>query len=598
MTSLLARWFALYRNRPHSLAQVAHLGGAAAAGVFGSFLLVAYLIISGNSEEVSSPALLTAFFLMVSVLLTALLFLLFWVLPFRFAKLIAVGIVSYAMVALALDVVLPIGIGELEEGTESAPPAPLWASLVQIASTLGLAAVVWRLPSPLIGRLGWVLAAVIVASTISPLVIQYAFKPQQPAVASPAEGPPPYNIYHVVFDGYYGPWLQWATKELNLDPATFSGFTHYKSARSNYWNTDESYSSFMSGTMYEPSQTITEWFEHTEANSLLSDLKAAGFKTSYRGLFEKLSGADIVLTEKQELAALARVSGDFYTVLDLWALRAAPVGFRHMLFQDGRGPLSSRFSPKLEGESAGDFRLSGDIRTYRSFQQFLRFLDAEEQRPPTGQYIHLYFYPPHSPYQLDRWGSFVGESSYEEQVLLATNMMSMFLERLKELGQFDNNFIILQSDHGSVQAGTNRYKGDPERDFTTIDDATSDKIAQINLRGGKGTLVDARFNALLLVKPPATCGTEASAEKLVVDESLTQLKDFREFVVGVVSGSNSDCKFPTNEFVDIQVGMRQEIDDQGNTVAANELGSGELNVFRIHRDGAWEILPNISFSFR
>lgn len=37
-------------NDQRSLTRVFHLGGAAATGVFGSFLLVAFLVISGNSD--------------------------------------------------------------------------------------------------------------------------------------------------------------------------------------------------------------------------------------------------------------------------------------------------------------------------------------------------------------------------------------------------------------------------------------------------------------------------------------------------------------------------------------------------------------------
>lgn len=589
-----------------SLARVAHLGGMAASGVFGSFLLFAYLVIWGNREEISSPLLLATFFLIVSAFITALLILLFWFLPHKYAKLIAIGIVSYAMVALALDAILPLGIGELEEGTESAPAAPLWGSLVQVVGTMGLAAVIWWLPLPLMGRLGWTLVAVIVASTSIPLILQSTFTYQPPDAMAVEGNTPPYNIYHVVFDGYYGPWLQSAVKELNLDPITFVGFTHYQAARSNYWSTTISYNSFMTGTMYEPTRTFQEWLEYSEHDSLITDLREAGFKTSYLGLYQRIGGADIVQTEETELAGLARARGDFHTTLDLWALRAAPVGLRHVLFKEGSGPLGRRFAPMLsqahavdtgdDGDASDDGDNSGgrDMRTYRSFQQFLRFLDSDKQRPPAGEYVHLYLYPPHSPYQLDRWGSFIGESSYEEQVLLATDMMAMLLRKLKELDQFHNSFIILHSDHGSAKGVSKRYRDDPERNFTTIDDATNDLITRTNLQGVKGEAIDARLGALLLVKPPAKCGAEEAGKPLRVDQSLTQLKDLREFIVGVVSGDSRDCKFPSREFVDIQVGLRQ-VDAQGNRKAPEEFE--ELNVYRIHRNGNWEILPNIDFSY-
>ena len=82
-----------------------------------------------------------------------------------------------------------------------------------------------------------------------------------------------------------------------------------------------------------------------------------------------------------------------------------------------------------------------------------------------------------------------------------------------------------------------------------------------------------------------------------MDRSLTQLKDLREFVNGVVSGDSPDCRFPTREFVDIQIGMVQ-VDAQGERRTVKDLNFGELNVFRIDGDGNWEIMPNIRFSYQ
>jgi hypothetical protein len=127
-----------------------------------------------------------------------------------------------------------------------------------------------------------------------------------------------------------------------------------------------------------------------------------------------------------------------------------------------------------------------------------------------------------------------------------------------------------------------------------IDDVTNDLITRTNLQGVKGEAIDARFGPLLLVKPPAKCGAEATGDTLRVDQLLMHLKDLREFVVSVVSGDSRDCMFPSPEFVDIQVGLRQA-DSRWNRKAAEDLE--EVNVYRIHRDGHWEILPNIGFSY-
>ena len=175
--------------------------------------------------------------------------------------------------------------------------------------------------------------------------------------------------------------------------------------------------------------------------------------------------------------------------------------------------------------------------------------------------------------------------------------MSMFVERLKELDHFDNSLIILQSDHGHQRGASEELRGNAERDLITIDDPTSDRIAEMNLRGTTGRRADARFSSLLLVKPPPTCVAQGVDQPLQVDTSLMQLKDLREFVNQVVSGDSPDCKFPSSEFVDVQLGTRQ-LNSQGELMKAEEMGQGELNVFRIHPDGNWEIMPNTSFSYK
>lgn len=576
--------------------RVMHMGGVAAAGVFGSILMVAYLIISGNKEEFTSPVAFITYFLLISVVITALLLVLFWILPFRLSKLIAVGLASYAVVSLILDSVLPLGIGTLELGTESAPAVPIWGTAVQVLGTLLLGYVVWRLPLALAGRLGWTLVVVIVFSIAVPVVVRTVSMPSyQPAGVIVQGEAPQYNIYHIVFDGYYSPWLQWAMEELNLDSSTFAGFTHYPAARSNYGFTYLSYPSFMSGTVYQPPDTVTEWIRNSDANSMIVDLKEAGFITSYWHPVRK-DGAgfrevDYAQTEAMELPGLLRWGGDLIQVLDLWAVRAAPVVFRPLFFKGGSGLASWLFAPKIELSEGEHIRLKGNVMPYRTFQQFLSFLTAEESRSPVGEYVHLHLYPPHSPYQLDRSGEFVGESTYEEQLLLATNMMVMFLDRLRELDRLENSFIIIQSDHGAWEPAKSKIGSN--RDFITIDEQGRKKIAEmeVNLElkkwGGEGS-VDTRFGALLMVKPPAACVSQETKNRLQVDPSLTQLKDLREFVASVVSGDNSQCTFPSREFVDIYAGLADR--------SPLRITEGETNAFRIHSDGRWETLSDISIA--
>lgn len=587
----------LNEKRPERMrpgARVLYLGGMAAAGVFSSVLLMASLVISGSNEgEISSPLLFMSYFLAASVLVSVLLLGLFRLLPFRVAKLIAVVIAAYALVSLSLDAALPIGIGELEQGVESATAAPPWWSWIQILGTVLVAAVIWWLPLVLAGHVGWAMVVVIAVSTVAPVLGQSLTGSRDAPLERAAASPPPVNVYHVVFDAYYGPWLQWAVEQLDLAPGTFDGFTHYPAARANYWATVHSYASFMSGSSYAPGEGISTWRNRANRDSLVTDLQQAGFRTYFAGLATRpgLAKVDWVDTNRSPTLDRAFLGNDFPLIADLWLVRAAPVAFRHRLFREGRGVVSTALGRVTEEPT-------GDTRSYRSYHQYRRMLEAEDMRPSEGAYVHIHAYPPHAPWQLDRSGRYVGESSYEEQMLLATNMMKMLVDRLKSLGRFERSLIIFQSDHGlTIPGRTHRFARDSERSFITIDDETAERVGRVNFRGVEGSTLDARYGALLMVKPPSSC-TRGAGSGLAVDDSLVQLQDIRGYVNAVIDGSAGDCGFPEREFVDIYTGSRRQEGPEGEMMKVGpELTAGELNRFRVHADGQWEILPNLAFEY-
>ncbi len=202
-----------------------------------------------------------------------------------------------------------------------------------------------------------------------------------------------------------------------------------------------------------------------------------------------------------------------------------------------------------------DLGPSGDLRTYHSYQQFLKFLEDEASWPSHGQYVLIHVYPPHPPYQLDRNGKYVGESNYREQLLLATNAMQSSVKRLKELGKFDESFIILQSDHGSLEAL--EPADDKSRKYSRrrIDDATSTAIAEDNVTGLSGIKLETIHSALLLTKPPAGCSDEGS-HNLVVDDRLVELKALRSFIANVREGKS--CSYPEVTSVEVITGLAKQ----------------------------------------
>lgn len=267
-------------------------------------------------------------------------------------------------------------------------------------------------------------------------------------------------------------------------------------------------------------------------------------------------------------------------VLDLWALRAAPVGLRHLAFQNGTGLFSKHAKGVPLNLGKG----------HSAFQNFLNFLDAEDARAPSGNYFHVYVTVPHPPATLDRRGRYIGKSTYMEEVLLATNMMAMLVNRLKELGRFDNSFIIFQSDHGSAKAAD--YRGQRLLDTVRMDDDTSKRIGENSISGRPGRQIDARFSPLLLVKPPGSCSSD---KPLSSNGALTQLLDLRSYLKRVVSHTSPECTYPVRSAVDINVDNVRVGNKRFNP--GRRAPSGEFQRFRIYADGAWQELPKMHFTF-
>lgn len=570
--------------------RILYLAGIVAAGVFGSVLMMAHLIISGNTGEISSPFIFSLYFLAASVLLTLLLLILFVLLPFRVARLIAVTIAAYALVSLALDAVLPVGIGALEEGTESAPPAPLWGSVVQVLGTLVIVFLIWRMPLVLAGNLGWAMVAIIAVSAIVPVIEQAPPGERAHSNLQPRDDAPPFNIYHVVLDSYYGPWLPWAIDTLDINLGTFSDFVHYSNARANYWSTYHSYTSFMSGTLFDPEISLAAWEENARNDSILTDLKDAGFITHFYSLamrqgFHAADWFHIGRHLRDE-----GVPTEIISVLDLWLVRAAPVSLRHKLFQDGQGLFTRSMvgfglKPGLSGKS------------YRSIRQFRIMLEDEKDRPATGSYVHMFIEPPHPPWELDRNGNFIVESTYSEELLLATRLMKDLIDRLEDLGRLERSVIIFQSDHAQYIIGSDSFDDPTGRDFLKMDNATSKRIAANNLRKVNGRETEARFRPLLLIKPPPSC-SEGKRDHFRVDDSLVELKSLRAYIRGLMAEENPACRFPSTDYVDIHIGSRAQLNEGGSRQwVGQDLEGGEINVYRVHQDDNWEVLPNIAFDY-
>lgn len=561
--------------------------GLLAFSIMVLFVTFPNLLFSANIEDIPKAVIYYRYFFAAAFVILLVLTFIFIFLRRRIALVLASLLGAYALLVLIFDLVHPLGIGPLMEGTEAVPAAPV-SGAIQIVLMVGAFFALFYIPKKVRAVFAWSFATVLLVSGL-PFMFAPSYVGHIPDHHIPEEGEPhpDFNIYHIVFDAYYGPWLQWSLGELGRDTSELPGFTHYPRNVSNYWYTRCSYPSFMSGTMYSPEKTVREWFEDTNTDSIIEDLHERGFSTTFYGL---ALGDGI---RQVEVAYTGDPSGtgvvDIRLAADYWLLRVSPVALRHLILDDhGAGPITRYLGDSEEVPS-------GDIRTLVSYRQFEKFLADEHLRSSGGHYVHAYFYPPHPPYQLDRHGNYVGESSYDEQLLLATNMLLEFVATLKEQGKFENSLIIVHADHG---AGwwheTSKHIGDPLRDFIQMDAATSEAIREVDLFGYPGRHQEARYQALLLVKP---CGAGEDAGDLLVSDALVQLLDIRQYIKQVIDEGDCAYAYPERKQVDVHFGIHMQKQNDKDVMVGRDITSGYINHYIIRPGGKWEICDNIPFEY-
>ncbi len=558
-----------------------------AAAVFGVVVLFAFpmRIISTNLEELGQPEVLALYAVLALVGYLLLALVLAKVTGEKTLGWIVSGLFFLGVFVLLADVVAPLTIDQFESGTET-PDEPFLSILLEAGLFVLVAAAFVFVPKAVVYRLGWPIAIVLVVVELG--VAGTGFlggrgvtteaRADAPSAASFSG-----NVYHIVVDGYHGPWFQDAVAEMGVE-SDFDGFQHFPRARSNYMATKASVPSFISGQVYPGETSVERWLDETFDESVLFRLKTAGFNTT--GYTFKNSTANPYANRQYvgnpvslELAA------------DLWLMRIAPTFLRQEVFHDGRGPIT-----RAAGNGVGAV---SDLRTVASLNQFQQIMDNEFRRGDAGEYVFAHLNPPHRPYHVMRDGRFDPDNAdFFEQSYHVTDLLAAYVRQLKQLGRFESSLIIFQSDHGSWLAGGKARKERPELDFITISDEDADAIEKADVRRENGVGIDARSNALLLIKPPF-----APSEPVEVSDKLVQLLDIPKVVYALTGMSDEHAgesveTILERDRVDIYHGLTTQLDKNGDKLAVGrDLKAGHINHYSVDKDDNWTVHEDVPFKW-
>ena len=262
------------------------------------------------------------------------------------------------------------------------------------------------------------------------------------------------NVIHIVPDAAQGALMhEILTSDFDRYSEVFDGFTLFTRATGRYPRTFASISFFMTGrgpdpeTDFVPSLPFTHLYnwttlnEHSIVNTLAThDFKAFGYQQSTGSCAGRYTACTVGDVFHGRTISPGKATHTGRTGLDLFDIalfQVTPVLIRRYIHNDERWFLS---------------QLATGTRTYSAiFDLFLENMTTDE-RPGSYNYFHLA--GGHAPIHFAENCAYVGtqRENYETiraQVTCTLLQLERLVQKLKQLGIYDETTIMVNSDHGN-----------------------------------------------------------------------------------------------------------------------------------------------------
>ncbi len=259
---------------------------------------------------------------------------------------------------------------------------------------------------------------------------------------------PDRNVVHVIFDTFQGTEFE-AALEKTGGGQDLRGFVWFKDSIGVHSSTSLSLPSIFTGKIYTE-ETMRDYYGGGD-RTFLDALAENRFEPT---LFTALPIPSSERIEKHHAFALLDrsppVAGELGRLLDLFFIRASPFLAKDFFLNDYNFRLGSAYDR--------DFAIGND-RYRRVFIDFTNSLAVAAKPSIKPQYYFLHLIYPHPPYSHNEDCSAVGavvpRSKEQAQIetVCALGDFTVFLERLRELGVYDETMIIMHGDTGNEDLG-------------------------------------------------------------------------------------------------------------------------------------------------
>jgi hypothetical protein len=355
---------------------------------------------------------------------------------------------GYAAFVLVREAVFPPAWGELNGSDPQASASAAYVALeaVTLLAAMALALLGRRIALPAASAMTLVFVAG-AALTAARDADDLGLLPRQPldlaaragtnrdvtlALPAPVDKRP--DIYHILFDEYQTVEHRFLRRQKGAAP--FDDFICFADNVANYNHTWLSFSSFFTGTVYQPGQDIWGWFKAFPREGLVPTLKAHGYRVRLCGqspAWYQTPYADVVRCSDEITAEQGRgQAGQLSTLLQL-RLFPTPLA--------ARLPASPRPS---DGPQPADW-------PYFSMLLFREMVAGIRHTPRGNQYTFVHLILPHGPFVLDEHGRYLGTGNGTrlQALHLVDTLVAELVAELKRLDRYDDSILLIHADTGS-----------------------------------------------------------------------------------------------------------------------------------------------------
>jgi hypothetical protein len=257
------------------------------------------------------------------------------------------------------------------------------------------------------------------------------------------------NVIHIVLDGFQSELFHEILEE---DRPTFdrswSGAVFFADHAGAFPSTIVSIPAMLTGTVYRNERDLQRYVrDHFDSGSLFKSLRAGGFRVDgIAGMqYDHNSATNFYRMPRPYVSYPEYVQFAGWQLADLTLFRYAPHVLRPWIYNNDDWRLQSRFGP---GDTTS--RRFHSVNGAAVLGDLVRRVNVKTDER-VYKYIHVGI--PHLPIAVDAQCAYTGtlrvtRQRYKDQARCAIKRVTELMDRLQQLGVYDDALVVISSDHG------------------------------------------------------------------------------------------------------------------------------------------------------